>query len=203
MSETTIDQSGGEPPDKPDKSEKKEGAPSHFHSAQISPAVANYVFTNKIGLRFGRQVSGGAGYCLSDVFTEGVTTPNAIQVAKTQAGMGKSPDHAGWTGWKIRLWDCCAFGLSLGAEAGTAFLFAKATPLASGDRYPPVGETVTSNPVWKTGANVTKTFVKVNSVPDGTPVLATINYNPAVFSEEAVDALYGAIIQELTRLAGG
>jgi hypothetical protein len=70
----------------------------------------------------------------------------------------------------------------------------------TGDRYPPSGEEIQLHPMWKSAPGAAKTFVKINSVPEGTIALAAIPYD--TFDTEAVDALYGAIMQKLAELAG-
>lgn len=195
MTEIDLGAPGGDPPDR--RPEKKVVS-SHYDTAEITLLIAKFIITSKIGLRFGKQVHGGAGYCLSDTFKDGAK--DALHGGILQAGMLKTPTHEGWSSWKIRLWNCCAFGLSLGDEGGTAFLFADARPVPTGDRYAPSGEEIQQHPMWKSVSGAAKTFVKVNAVPERTVALAAIPYD--TFDAEAVDALYGAIMQKLAELAG-
>jgi hypothetical protein len=179
---------------------------SNFDSLQIDAKTARYVFDGELALRFGKQVHGGAGYCLDDVFPEKVAPAGAMaaeaQAAKTRLAMINNPGHEAWQKWKVRLWNLCAFGLAIGAEAGTAFLIGRRTANPSGDRYQPLPQDARLWQFWKTLPGVTTTFVKVNMVPEGTVALDTITYDPSALDERAIDALYGTVLQKLSELAG-
>ncbi|MFI0444517.1 hypothetical protein [Actinomadura sp. 6N118] len=176
---------------------------SNFGSLQIAPVTIMYVFDREVALRFGRQYHGGAGYCLSDVYPENIqpsaNMKAATQAMQTQAAMAKDPGNRAWQAWKIRLWNVCAFGMSLGAEAGTAFLIEREPALASGDRYRPMDPRVLE--LWKTMSGVTSTFVKVNLVPSTAVVLDTLAYDQNGLTEASIDTLYGAVLERLSALA--
>jgi hypothetical protein len=184
-------------------SEKQGTTTSHtseYDSANLSLAAAKKVFDQKLGLRFGAQVHGGAGYCLSDVYKDNAKNNMQVQAvfAGTQQKMAADSAHLGWTPWKLRLWNTCAFGLSLTKEeGGIAFLIANITPLVSGERYSPKSDNSRLNPVWRTMDGANSTFVKVNIVPKGVVELARIEYVTGEPTEQNVDKLYGAVIEKL------
>jgi hypothetical protein len=178
---------------------------SIFDTASLTPAAATKVFTEKLGLRFGRQVYGGAGYCLSDVYKDGVKSSQTvlIQFAGAQKKMPTDSAHAGWAAWKVRLWNSCAFGLSLtDNEGGIAFIVGNVSPVITGDRYAPEGTNSRLTPVWKRTEGAAATFVKVNSVTQGSPELARSEYKTGEPTAENVDKLYGQVITALNKLAG-
>lgn len=188
---------------------EKQGATAsrttNFDSAVLTPAAATKVFQQKVGLRFGRQVHGGAGYCLSDVYKDNAKDDMQVKVifASTQKKMTTDPAQAGWAPWKLRLWNACAFGLSLTREeGGIAFLIANITPLVTGQRYSPEPDNSRLVPVWRKMGGAEATFVKVNLVKEGVTELARIEYVTGEPTEQNVDKLYGQVIQKLNEIAG-
>jgi hypothetical protein len=179
--------------------------PSNFDSAALSPAAAKKMFDGKLCLRFGKQPYGGAGYCLSDVYKDNARDDMQVKMvfAATQKKMADAPAHAGWIPWKIRLWNACAFGLSLTKEeGGFAFLIENITPLVSGQRYSPEPDNSRLVPVWRATDGAKATFVKVNSVPQGVVEVARLEYVPEEPTEQNIDKLYGRIIDKLNEIAG-
>jgi len=186
-------------------SEKQGTITSHtskFDSANLTPAAAKKVFADKLGLRLGKEPHGGAGYCLSDVYQDNAKD-NKILFVSLQTKMAANSAHPGWAPWKLRLWNACAFGLSLTKEeGGFAFLIANITPLVSGQRYAPEADNSRLGPVWKTMDGAKATFVKVNLVLKGVVELARIEYVTGEPTEQNVDKLYGEVIEKLNEKAG-
>jgi hypothetical protein len=179
--------------------------PSTLGSAALSPAAAQKMFDTKLGLRFGKQPYGGAGYCLSDVYKDNAKDdmPTKLAFAATQKKMVADSGHPGWALWRIRLWNACAFGLSLTKEeGGFAFLIENITPLVSGQRYSPGPDNSRLGPVWRSTDGAKATFVKVNSVPQGVVEVARIDYVPEEPTEQNIERLYGRIIDKLNEIAG-
>lgn len=149
-------------------------------SALTAPtqAMAKAINENNIGCRVGTNIQ-GAAYALSDICAEG-TRPSIIECIKRRNKWASKPQCYEPL-WSNRLWNTCAFILSLAPAGGTILIVTRAAPTA--ERYKN-----SWNP-YDDGY----TFAKANKLPQNSETIATFTFTGRECPGELYRMIYDAI----------